>query len=85
MGVFLLGSDARRVVSLAAGAHLAKARALVGHDTGVTAASGRLVQASRGGVHNDRVMVVVAFDGASVQQQWGHRGQATRFLTRAFE
>jgi hypothetical protein len=82
MGKFLMSSDARRVCTLAAAARLARARALVGKDTGDTAASGRLVHGV-GGRRNDRAVVSVVFGGAAVQQQWG-RG-ATRFLTRAFE
>jgi hypothetical protein len=82
MSKFLMGSDARRVCTLAAAARLARARALVGKDSGNTAASGRLVHGV-GGRRHDRVMVSVVFGGAAVQQQWG-RG-ANRFLTRAFE
>jgi hypothetical protein len=82
MGQFLMGPDARRVCTLAAAVRLAKARALVGRDSGDTAASGRLVHGV-GGRKNDRVKVTVAFDGAAVAQQWG-RG-ANRFLTRALE
>lgn len=82
MGVWLKSADARRVTTLAAAARLARARSLVGHDTGETAASGRLIHGT-GGRKNDRVRVSVAFDGAGVAQQFG-RG-ANRFLTRAFE
>jgi hypothetical protein len=85
MGRFLVGSDARRICTLAAAARLAKARGLVGHDTGATAASGRLVHGI-GGRRNDRVKVSVAFDGAAVQLQFGNaRTHPTRFLTRALE
>lgn len=85
MGKFLLGPDARRVCTLAAAARLARARALVGKDSGDTAASGRL-QHGIGGKRNDRVRVTVVFGGAAVQQQFGNRrSPATRFLTRAFE
>jgi len=85
MGVFLIGPDARRICTLGAAARLAKARALVGHDTGQTAASGRLVHGI-GGRKNDRVKVTIAFDGAAVPQQFGNRHtRATRFLTRALE
>lgn len=85
MGVFLKSADARRVCTLAAAARLARARALVAHDSGETAASGRLVHGT-GGRKNDRVRVSVAFDGAAVQLQFGNRRTtADRFLTRAFE
>jgi hypothetical protein len=85
MGRFLVGSDARRVCTLAAAAVLARARVLVGHDTGATAASGRLVHGI-GGRKNDRVKVTVAFDGAAVQLQFGNaRTRATRPLTRALQ
>lgn len=82
MGKFLMSADARRVCTLAAATGLARARGLVGKDSGNTAASGRLIH-GRGGKKNDRVKVSVAFDGAAVQQQFGRRGN--RFLTRAFE
>lgn len=82
MADFLNGTDARRVCTLAAGAALAKARALVGNDSGETAKSGRLIH-GKGGRKMDRVRVSVAFDGAGVQQQFG-RG-ASRFLTRSLE
>jgi hypothetical protein len=86
MAKFLTGPDARRVVTLAAAARLAKARGLMRRDTGATAASGRLVQHSRGGRKNDRVMVSVTFGGTAVAQQFGNkRTRATRPLTRAFE
>lgn len=82
MGVFLVGPDARRVCTLAAGASLAKARALVGSDSGDTARSGRLLH-GKGGRKMDRVRVTVAFDGAAPARQFG-RG-ANRFLTRSLE
>lgn len=86
MSKFLVGPDARRVVTLAAAARLAKARGLMRRDTGATAASGRLVQHARGGRRNDRVMVTIAFDGTAVPQQFGNRRtRATRPLTRALE
>lgn len=85
MGQFLKGPDARRICTLAAAARLAKARALVGHDSGETAASGRLTHGV-GGKKNDRVRVSLEFGGAAVPQQFGNkRTRATRFLTRAFE
>jgi hypothetical protein len=56
------------------------------HDTGATAASGRLVQHARGGRRNDRVMVSIVFDGTAVAQQFGNqRTRPTRPLTRALE
>ena len=82
MADFLNGPDARRVCTLAAGVALAKARALVGKDSGATAKSGRLVH-GKGGRKMDRVRVSVAFDGAAPAQQFG-RG-ASRFRTRALE
>lgn len=82
MAAFLHGADARRVCTLAAGVALAKARMLVGHDTGDTAASGHL-EHGIGGRKNDRVRVSVVFGGAAVPQQFGPRG--SRFLTRALE
>lgn len=85
MAVFLMGPDARRVCTLAAAARLAKMRGLVGHDSGDTAASGRLVHGT-GGQKNDRVRVTIAFDGAAVEQQFGNQQTpATRFMTRALE
>lgn len=82
MAKFLVGADARRVCTLAAGVALAKARAIVGKDSGNTAASGH-IEHGIGGRKNDRVRVSVVFGGAAVQQQFG-RG-ASRFLTRALE
>ena len=85
MGVFLKGPDARRVVTLAAAARLARARTLVAHVTGDTAGSGRLSH-SIGGRKHDRVMVTISFTGAAVQLQFGNRRtRASRFLTRALE
>lgn len=82
MAVFLRGPDARRVTTLAAGAGLARARGLVGRDSGETAASGHL-EHGMGGDKQDRVRASVVFAGAAVYQQFTHTG--TRFLTRAFE
>jgi hypothetical protein len=82
MGKFLRGADARRVCTLAAAAHLARSRAIVGKDSHGTANSGHL-EHGIGGVKKDRVRVSVVFNGAAVEQQWG-RG-ASRFLTRGFE
>jgi len=89
MGVFLVGPDARRVCTLGAAARLAKARVLVGGDSGAsrhhTAASGRLSHGT-GGRRHDRVKVTIVFGGAAVQQQWGNRRtRPSRFLTRAME
>jgi len=85
MAAFLMGPDARRVTALAAAARLAKARALMRHRTGQTAASGRLVHGI-GGRRNDRVKVTIAFDGAAVIDQFGNaRVRPTRPLTRALE
>lgn len=82
-GKYLLGSDMRRVCTLAAGRTLATARALVGKESGETAASGRL-EHGIGGIKHDRVRVSVTFDGAAVEQQWGTaRSRGTHFLTRA--
>jgi hypothetical protein len=82
MSAFLMGPDARRVCTLAAGAALAKARAIVGKDSGDTARSGHL-QHGIGGRTNDRVRVSVVFGGAAPSQQFGPG--ASRFLTRALE
>lgn len=80
---FLKGSEMRKVCSLAAGAWLARARLLVGKETGGTAASGHL-EHGLGGRNNDRVRVSVVFGGNAVQEQFGNRSRkASRFLTRA--
>ena len=85
MGVFLKGPDMRRVCTLAAASRLTKARALVGHISGDTAASGRLTH-GWGGRTDDRVRVTISFGFAAVQQQFGNRRtRASRFLTRALE
>lgn len=86
MRPFLVGPDARRVVTLVAAARLAKARTLVGHDTGETARSGQLIHSNAGGIQKDRVVVTISFGGHGVAQQFGNRRTpATRFLTRALE
>jgi hypothetical protein len=85
MAKFLRGPDAARVVTAAAGAGLARMRGLVGHDSGETARSGRLLHGT-GGRRNDRVRATIAFDGAMVPQQFGNqRTRATRPMTRAWE
>lgn len=85
MGQFLMGPDARRVCTLAAGAGLARIRAIVAKDSGETAASGRLLQGT-GGQKNDRVRTTVAFGGAMVQLQFGNqRTRPTRPMTRGWE
>jgi hypothetical protein len=85
MAEFLRGPDAARVVTAAATAGLARARQLVGHDSGETARTGRLLHGT-GGRRNDRVRATIAFDGAMVQQQFGNRRtKATRPMTRAWE
>lgn len=85
MAAWLLGPESRRVTTLAAAARMAKARALMQHDTGETAASGRLVH-GRGGRRNDRHVVSIVFGGTAVIQQFGNkRRRATRPLTRAME
>lgn len=85
MAEFLRGPDSARVTSLAAGAGMARMRGLVGHDSGETARSGRLLHGT-GGRRNDRVRTTIAFDGAMVQQQFGSkRTRATRPMTRAWE
>lgn len=84
MGAFLKGPDARRVCTLAAGRVLAKARVIVGKNSGETAASGRLEHGY--GIKGDRVRVSVVFGGAAVEEQWGNkRRPASRFLTKALE
>lgn len=86
MGQFLRGPEARRVCTIAAAERLTRARALCPRDTGQTAASGRLVHSSNGGVNGDRVQVAVRFDRAAAALQFGNRRtRASRFLTRAFE
>jgi hypothetical protein len=85
MAEFLRGPDAARVTALAAGAGLARMRGLVGHDSGETARSGRLLHGT-GGRRSDRVRTTIAFDGAMVPQQFGNqRTRATRPMTRAWE
>jgi hypothetical protein len=85
MAEFLRGPDAARVTAAAAGVGLARMRGLVGHDSGETARSGRLLHGT-GGRRNDRVRTTIAFDGAMVQQQFGNRRtRATRPMTRAWE
>lgn len=85
MAEFLRSPDAARVCTAAASAGLARARQIVGHDSGETARSGRLLHGT-GGRRNDRVRVTLAFDGAMVQKQFGNRRtRATRPMTRAWE
>lgn len=80
---FLKGPQMRRVCTLAAAAWLTRARALVGKETGRTAATGHL-EHGYGGRFNDRVRVSVIFGGNAVREQFGNRTRgASRFLTRA--
>jgi len=83
MAEFLKGPEARRVCTLAAAYRLARMRALVGKDSGETAASGKLTH-GYDRVKGDRVRVSIEFGGAAVQQQFGNRRtRASRFMTRA--
>lgn len=83
---FLKSSQIRGPLTLAAARWLARARVLVPKDSGATAASGRLVHKTNGGVKRDRAVVTVVFGGKAVQLQFGNEiTKATRFLTRAGE